>query len=168
MLTIFIYFLGGNGVILFLLGTYVPIILRNRFCHFSTTSFTTRKLIRSILLRVKSNKHWIRSDFKIEASFGVTHWVRRLCEMNNMFVLLFWEWQEKGGTWKEAGSANEPYFKNTTQSWIFNSLSPWWSTNIKSLMNSQENGLCEAAAAAAAAKRCVCHITVQLLGFIYN
>lgn len=72
--------------------------------------------------------------------------------MNNMFVLLSWEWQEKGGTWKETGSANEPYFKNTTQPWIFNSLSPWWTTKIKSVMNSTvwvKNGLCKAAAAAA-------------------
>lgn len=61
-----------------------------------------------------------------------TRFERRECERwITRFCCSFWEWQEKGGTWKEAGSANEPYFKNTTQPWIFNSLSPWWSTDMK-------------------------------------
>lgn len=53
------------------------------------------------------------------------------CQINMFLLLVGVKWQGRGGTWKEAGSANEPYFKNTTQPWIFNSSAPWWDAKIK-------------------------------------
>lgn len=65
---------------------------------------------------------------------------REPCQINMFLLLVGGEWQGRGGTWKEAGSANEPYFKNTTQPWIFNSSAPWWGAKMgKKKKNEKKN-----------------------------